>query len=875
VAGVIACVALATTLASAAAAPASPNHLIVSLTFDDGYDNQATVAGPMLAAHGMVGTFFVPSGFVGSTGYMTWAQVSALAAAGNEIGGHTIHHYDLTTVTPAVAEQEICGDRNTLLSHGLSVTDFAYPDGHYNPALELIAQHCGYNSARTTSWNGVPCWGPCTESIPPKDPYATNIVAFGGDQTLAAIESDITTAETYGGWAQILIHRVCDACAAGAMSPSDLSALLDWLQPRSAQGTVVETVAQVIGGSVNPAVSATAAVAPPAPTLTGATGGSGSVALQWSAPAWDGGSAVTGYNVYRGTSSGGETLLAQVGNVTSYTDSTATNGTKYFYTVSAVNSVGEGAQSGELSALPGAWTVVASDQFGRTVATGFGAPDVGPPWVVSSTKQTQVVNGEGDIYGWTAGNQDVQASMPISASDMDVLGEVRLSAQDPVGGNYQARVVARAQTDARNGYTAVITHTTAGAVKWSVQRVVNAGGAGTLSLGSGTLLASGAAGTKWWVRIDAQGTQIKARFWQDGTPEPTTWKVNTTDSQWASGRAAFGVYTGAAITAPYPDTGFDSFTYSVLNFTPVAPMAPSLTSVTGSDGSVGLQWSAPAWNGGSAVSGYDVYRGTASGGETLLAQVGNVTSYTDSSVTNGTTYYYTVSAVNSAGEGAQSGEQSATPAGVPVVIASDQFQRSVAAGFGTPDLGPPWAVSSTMQTQVANGEGDIYGWTTGNRDEQAWIPVSANDMDVVARIRLSAQDPVGANYQARVVARAQADARNGYSAIITHTQAGALRWSLQRVVNAGGDGTLVLGSGTLLASGAAGTKWWVRIDAQGTQIKARFWQDGTIEPTTWKVSATDSQWAGGYPAVGVYVGSGLAAPFPDTGFSNFTATSLP
>ncbi len=75
--------------------------------------------------------------------------------------------------------------------------------------------------------------------------------------------------------------------------------------------------------------------------------------MQWSAPAWDGGSAVTGYDVYRGTSSGGESLLAQVGNVTSYTDSTATNGTTYFYKVSAVNSVGEGAQSGELSALPG------------------------------------------------------------------------------------------------------------------------------------------------------------------------------------------------------------------------------------------------------------------------------------------------------------------------------------------------------------------------------------------------------------------------------------------------------------------------------------------------------------------------------------------
>ena len=297
----------------------------------------------MLASHGMVGTFFVPSGFVGSKGYMTWSQVSGLAAAGNEIGGHTLHHYDLTTVSTSVAQKEMCADRNALLQQGLATTDFAYPDGHYNAALELIAQHCGYNSARGTSWNGATCWGPCTESIPPKDPYATTIVAFGGDQTVAAIENSITTAETYGGWAQILIHRVCNGCANGSMSPADLSALLDWLKPRAAQGTVVETVAQVIGGAVNPQVDPAAASAPPAPTLTSATSGNANVALQWSAPAWDGGSAVTGYKVYRGTSSGGETLLAQLGNVTSFTDSTAVNGTTYYYKVTAVNGAGEGA----------------------------------------------------------------------------------------------------------------------------------------------------------------------------------------------------------------------------------------------------------------------------------------------------------------------------------------------------------------------------------------------------------------------------------------------------------------------------------------------------------------------------------------------------
>ena len=61
---------------------------------------------------------------------------------------------------------------------------------------------------------------------------------------------------------------------------------------------------------------------------------------------------------------------------------------------------------------------------------------------------------------------------------------------------------------------------------------------------------------------------------------------------------------------------------------------------------------------------------------------------------------------------------------------------------------------------------------------------------------------------------------------------------------------------------------------QGTQIKVRYLADGTTEPSTWKANVTDSQWASGRPALGVYVGSGLTSPFPDTGFDSFTATGI-
>ena len=91
------------------------------------------------------------------------------------------------------------------------------------------------------------------------------------------------------------------------------------------------------------------------------------------------------------------------------------------------------------------------------------------------------------------------------------------------------------------------------------------------------------------------------------------------------------------------------------------PSAPQNFQATSGDGYVNLTWNPPADNGGSAITNYKIYRGTTSGGETLLTTVGNVLTYTDSSVTNNQIYYYKVSAENEIGEGNQSTEASATP----------------------------------------------------------------------------------------------------------------------------------------------------------------------------------------------------------------------
>ena len=123
-----------------------------------------------------------------------------------------------------------------------------------------------------------------------------------------------------------------------------------------------------------------------------------------------------------------------------------------------------------------------------------------------------------------------------------------------------------------------------------------------------------------------------------------------------------------------------------------APGAPTALTATAASGQVTLNWAAPTSVGSASITGYNVLRGTASQGESSVPVATNIsgTTFTDTGLTNGTTYFYEVVAVNAAGPSAPSNEASATPPSPPAASAPTVLTSTLAGdGQSGADLSVP------------------------------------------------------------------------------------------------------------------------------------------------------------------------------------------
>ena len=132
----------------------------VALTFDDAFEDFATVALPLLLEFQTKATLFVPTAFVGGTStwldregesqrrIASWSQLREIVAAGIECGAHSHSHPELDRLPAAELEEEIRVPKALLEQHlGREAASFAYPFGYHSRAVRRAVEAAGYRAA--------------------------------------------------------------------------------------------------------------------------------------------------------------------------------------------------------------------------------------------------------------------------------------------------------------------------------------------------------------------------------------------------------------------------------------------------------------------------------------------------------------------------------------------------------------------------------------------------------------------------------------------------------------------------------------------------------------------------------------------------------
>jgi len=260
------------TEASAGSQSSSAARTVVTFAWGGGNASQMRTL-PLFRQYGMRATYYVPSGLVcvpsnttncATSQYLTLNDLHEIAADGNEIGGLTVSHAQLNTLPTAEAKREVCNDRVNLTGWGFTVTDFAFPFAVERSGAEALVKQCGYNSglgAGQVAGAGIceKC-GLYAETLPPRDPMLirapVEVNASAVHWTPQTFESIVRTAQEHGGgWIVFLIHGICPGYCKYGITEPQLQQVLAWVHSQSGPDLRVETVRQVIGGPVKPALA--------------------------------------------------------------------------------------------------------------------------------------------------------------------------------------------------------------------------------------------------------------------------------------------------------------------------------------------------------------------------------------------------------------------------------------------------------------------------------------------------------------------------------------------------------------------------------------------------------------------------------------------
>jgi peptidoglycan/xylan/chitin deacetylase (PgdA/CDA1 family) len=258
----------------------SGGHGVISLTFDDGWQNQYTNAYPLMQARGMTGTFYVITDQIGNIDHMTYAELKTLQDHGFEIGSQGMGYPDFVQLSDEQIRQECAGSKGALQANGLVVNNFAYPWGSYDARTDsIVSQH--YRTARNVY---------CSGDVIQLPFYEFDLPANEGDaeypDMLSSLESIVDEVYSTNEWAVIFFHQVLPNMpnSVEVIDKQIFTSFLDYikskgvptltvnqalnLEPPSPTDTPTPTASPMPTATVRPAHTPTPTITP-TPTSTG------------------------------------------------------------------------------------------------------------------------------------------------------------------------------------------------------------------------------------------------------------------------------------------------------------------------------------------------------------------------------------------------------------------------------------------------------------------------------------------------------------------------------------------------------------------------------------------------------------------------------
>jgi hypothetical protein len=413
--------------------------------------------------------------------------------------------------------------------------------------------------------------------------------------------------------------------------------------------TVTATNSLGTGAASNASATVVPTVtAPLAPTGLVATPGNTTVSLSWVAPA-SGGSAIMGYNVYKGTNSGGENYAAPTNGSTLITTTNATvtglvNDTEYYFTVKAVNSISASVASSEVWAIPAG--IVPSAP--RTVGAARGYESATVSWVAPSSL------GGSAIMRYNVTAADSTASSRGGQTCVWTTGPLSCVVTGLTDGDsYTFTVVAT------NSVGSSVTSGPSNAVIPAVSAPAAPTGLNAVP-GNATVQLS------WSAPVDNGSAIVGYNVYQGASSggesaTPVNGSVlialpEVTVSGLTNGHTYY--YKAKAVNA----AGVSVASNEVWAIpSPTVPGAPTSVSASpfGNESAV-ISWAPPSSMGGSAITAYAVtpYIGTSAHSATMFSPT--VTTGTVTGLIPGSAYTFTVEALNASGSSAPSAPSAVT-----------------------------------------------------------------------------------------------------------------------------------------------------------------------------------------------------------------------